>query len=113
MRAEHFFNVGDGRIASRAAAERMIQDELYVPATLPPVSEVIAASNGSIWLQRESMASDANLWQILGTDGQVEAILSTPPELKILLVTDEHVWGVEYDELQIPYVVRLRIDKPT
>jgi hypothetical protein len=44
-------------------------------------------------------------------DGELVARAHVPSELRILLVTGDAVWGVETDELDVNYIVRLGIDR--
>lgn len=99
---------------SRAAYERDLVEEIYAPAWTPPVRSVLTASDGSIWLERfEPVATDdgptARAWWVMSPAGAVEATAYTPDGLRVVLVGEDAVWGVETDELGVDYIVRYRL----
>ena len=75
------------------------------------VLNLVAAEDGSIWLQCFSPVEEGVEWWVLGADGEPLATAVTPDGLRILLVTGDAVWGVETDELDVNYIVRYEIVK--
>ena len=75
----------------------------------PPVTGVVAGNNGSIWLRREQVSFDSVSWDVLNVDGTWEARLSVAADLQIHAVSRDTVWGVIRDELDVPYVVGLKM----
>ncbi len=45
-------------------------------------------------------------WWVLDEDGESKATVVTPEGLRVYLVTDGAVWGVETDEFDVNYIVR-------
>ncbi len=98
---------------TRAAYERAMREATYAPAYVPPVREMIVGRDGSVWLRRfepvESQTDDRlNEWWVLDAGGIPLARALTPTELRVMLVDSDAVWGVELDELDVPYIVEYR-----
>lgn len=92
-----------------ARLEADLREATYSPAYLPAVQSMVAAEDGSIWLQRFSPSEDGIVWWVLGEDAEPLATAVTPEGLRILLITDDAIWGVETDEFDINYIVRYDI----
>ena len=107
--------------AVRAAAgpradEAQIREETYRPSYLPAVSHVIGAEDGTIWLRRFDpveleTGEQMNEWWVLDAEGAPLARARTPVGLDVRLITDDMLWGLERDELDIEYIVRHRLMK--
>jgi hypothetical protein len=94
--------------APAALVREEIRKAVVLPPALPPVSDVVHASDGSTWLRREEGLGASARWLILAPDGGIRATAVTPVGLKVLLVEGEAVWGTIRDDLDVPYVVRYR-----
>jgi NAD(P)H-nitrite reductase large subunit len=73
------------------------------------VSHVVAGRDGTIWLRREERGG-VTRWEVLDASGSVVARLDVPAALRILAADRTDVWGVETDDLDVPYVVRYRVE---
>jgi len=88
----------------------------YRPAYLPAVRDFVAAEDGTIWLQRfdplvpEAGESMQEWWVLDGGDNPVARAV-TPVDLKVKLITDDAVWGIVRDDLDVEYIVRHRLIK--
>lgn len=89
---------------SRAA--ELARASLYLPPTRPPITDLRIGHDGSIWLQREVTTSTSRDWQILTPEGNVVGTVTLPANLSIMDAELGRVWGVETDELDVPYIVR-------
>ena len=98
--------------ATAATVAGWMRDRLYTPRNLPPVTAVIAARDGTTWLRREPAPGPVALWTVLGRDGRVLATVQAPSALRIMEADAQHVWGVMKDELDVPYVVVYRVNRP-
>lgn len=99
---------------SLGAYERDIAEVVYEPGWTPPARSLVSAEDGSIWIERFEGVADANrglrrAWWIVGPDGTWRGSARTPDGLRVFVVTDEAVWGVETDELDVNYIVRYRL----
>ena len=98
------------------ALEEDIRSAIYAPAYLPAVAELAVARNGNIWLRRfdpveSETGEQMNEWWALDSAGSPMARAHTPAGLRVMLIGDEVVWGVESDEMDLDYIVRYRLVK--
>lgn len=80
-----------------------------IPRFQPPVTDVLLAVDGSIWLRREDLDLATVTWWILDQRGDLQGQLSLPAKQRIKYVDGDTVWAVEFDSLDVPYAVRYRI----
>jgi hypothetical protein len=92
---------------STREAERLI--DRYLPEFMPPIRDLLVATDGSIWLRRRTENTDDNQWWVLNERGELVARLRLPRGIQIRHVGANTVWGVETDELGVNYLVRYRI----
>ena len=102
--------------AGPSASEAQIREALYRPPYLPAVSHLIGAEDGTIWLRRFDpveleTGEQVFEWWVLDGEGAPLAWARTPVGLDVRLITDDVVWGIERDELDIEYIVRHRVMK--
>lgn len=101
--------VGLARHFRSDAIEEALREQLQLPTYHAPVLELLVGRDGTTWLQLSAPDPTRNQWMILDTDGEVLARLTVPSSLRILAAERHRVWGVEADELDVPYLVRHRI----
>ena len=97
-------NTSVGRLAE------IIQEQIHWPPHFPPVSKVVAGSDGTIWLQREELPGDSIRWDILGPDSEPRAHVYLSTSLDVKRVSRESVWGVQAGEMDVPVVVRVDLN---
>ena len=88
-----------------ATAAAWARDGLYVPAHHPPVRDLIPGIDGTIWLERARDASSSE-WLVLDPDGTPLHRVRLPANVTVMAASRDRVWGVETDELDVPYIVR-------
>lgn len=98
--------VGSGR-----PAQARIREALYVPAHRTPIRAVLGARDGSIWLEVTDPSPSTSRWLVLDRDGDREAEVWLPSRTIPRWVGPDAVWAVYRDELDVPYLVRYRIDR--
>jgi hypothetical protein len=92
-------------------ARRALEQAVPVPEYHPPVQEVVAGRDGTLWLRRENLVRATNRWDIIDAGGQMIGWVELPRALRVLAATRSIVVGEEQDELQVPYIVRYRITR--
>lgn len=92
-------------LGAHTRQRQMILEELYVPANLPPVSEVFVQDDGRIWIRAwdtnahsdlavlNRFSPEAAKWMRLSRNGTPEGILYLPPDLRILYSEGDVLWG--------------------
>ena len=108
--AEH---VGRSSFASAPTAARAAQwarASLYTPPYHPPVSELVIGRDGSAWL-REPVAGEVTVnWMVLAPNGEPLGVAALPSQFTLLLADRGTAYGMEQDELDVPYIVRYRVE---
>ena len=100
---------------------RAVRGAFRAPEFLPPVRQVVAGGDGSIWLLRELREDRADVWEIRDAAGRLEGTVEIgqgrasfkpwSPRLAIVLASRDEVWGTTYDEYDVPYIHRYRVDR--
>ncbi len=85
--------------------------EEYRPRYYPPVSAVVAGRDGTTWVAREVTSSDTRRWDVFDASGEQIGVLDAPADLEIHDATTDRVWAVVFDEFDVPYVVRLPVQR--
>ena len=101
----------------RRAARRVF----WVPEYLPPVRQVVAGTDGTIWLLREMREDRVDVWEVYDSGGTLEgtveighgrsSLVPWDPRLAVALASRDEVWGATYDDYGIPYIHRYRVDR--
>jgi hypothetical protein len=95
--------------------ESRIRDQLHAPPFRPPVQQVLISPEGDIWLRiAAAPGSELSPWWKLDPGGSPVARMELPSNMTLRAVERDAAgggvgWAVETDELDVPYVVRLRM----
>ena len=97
------------------------REAITFPEFLPPVRQIVAGQDGTVWLLRELREDRADLWEIYDERGDLTGSVlitdgrSAPrpwsPRLQVLRATLDEVWGTKLDDLDAPTIHRYRIVK--
>jgi hypothetical protein len=79
-------------------------------AYLPPVTAVVAGADGTMLLRREETGEPTVECELRDRQGGLLGRLSIPRDVRVLAVTRDEVWLLETDALDVPYVVRNRME---
>lgn len=94
-----------------ALAVRTIHDAILIPKYTPPISQALFADDGDLWLRREDLPGARQRWMVLDSVGDPVGRVALPQDLLVKLVHGSALWGVAFDSLGVPYVVRDRIGR--
>jgi hypothetical protein len=89
--------------------EGAILEALFLPAVHPPVKNLVAGRDGTIWLQVASARTDSAVWNVLDPAGELIGVVTAPIGLKVLEAEKDLIWGVERDSLDVSYIFRFRV----
>lgn len=92
------------RRVSVTAAEEDIRDRLLAPPFHPPVSDLLAGRDGTIWLRRGRTRADSVVWQVFDERGEVLGRVRLPAALDVEVAEVGRIWGVVTDSLDVPYI---------
>lgn len=101
---------GVGVWPASARALELARASMLLPAFFPPVSAVVLGHDGTIWLGRESGGGAMREWWIIDEQGQPIGAVSLPQAFRVMAAERDRVWGMEKDELDVPYIVRYVIE---
>ncbi len=73
------------------------------------MSAVVIGPDGQLWLRGEELGELVVEWHILSGTGDAIGVVELPSGFTMLFARSMQVWGIEYDELDVPYIVRYRI----
>jgi len=83
---------------------------MFLPAYYPPVSTAAFADDGTLWLQRETVAGQQQEWLVLDEQGTPVAQAALPAGFQVMAIRDGAVWGVTYGGV-VPFLVRYRVER--
>ena len=92
-----------------ARAEELARQAIYAPAFHPPISELVIGRDGTVYLRREDTGDSISEWTVLSGEGAVLGTVRLPSTFRMMAADREHVWGMELDELDVPYLIRYSI----
>jgi hypothetical protein len=69
----------------------------------------VCARNGDLWLH---LAGDRPLWVILDASNVFKASVELPPNSQLGYATGDRVWVIQRDELDVPSIVRYKLERP-
>jgi hypothetical protein len=93
-----------------ARARELAAATLYRPALRSGVTQLRVAKDGGIWLGGVPDGSGATEWLALDRDGRPLGRVTLPGKVNPLVIDPPFLWGSETDELEVPYVVRYRVE---
>ena len=96
-----------GVMTTRFQAYTGIRQAIPVPASYPPVTRVLIATDGSVWLRGRDDPAGAT-WTILDPKGDPVAMVREPPRTRFIEV-DGGVWATERDADDVESIIRYRI----
>lgn len=88
-------------------------DPSAVPMVFPPFERIFEAEDGTVWLRRRTRGGQLS-YDVFHASGEFLGNVPLPSDLRAFSehsITGNHVYGVARDELDVQYVVRLRIRK--
>ena len=100
-------------------------DEMAFADSMPLFGGLVVARDGHLWVQGYPSAEDllspewdwnrrrrVPRWTVFGPEGRWLGEVAMPQELQVYEIGADYVLGIRTDELDVPYVVLHRIEKP-
>lgn len=91
-------------------ASRVISDSLEIPRFLPAVEQLIASDGGEALVGSAPSADGNREWLVLSAHGRIIGRFALPAGVHVLAFSQSTLWGTVHDDLDVPYVVRYRLD---
>ena len=100
----------------------MVRPSISFPI-LPAFNEILAGPEGTLWVQHLRTAEEieragagldpqslgAPRWDIFDADGRFLGVLELPDRFQPTRIRDDRIYGIWRDEMDVEYVLRLRI----
>lgn len=93
----------------RQTATRRVYSEIEFPPTVPAYGGILAARDGTLWIQDYTGTGASNDWTVHGPDGRRRARIRLPERFRAFGVGDDWVLGVERDDLDVEQVRLYRL----
>lgn len=101
----------NARVSSARQAESDLRASLRAPRYYPAVTDLVAGSDGTIWLRRERPVAGREEWQVFSDYGEMRGRVHLPEELRVHGADRQRVWGVTVNELDVPFVEVYRVSR--
>ncbi|TVP45848.1 MAG: hypothetical protein EA350_08120 [Gemmatimonadales bacterium] len=98
-----FYGVSDAALASAMASG------LDLPHHRPPVRSTFVAADRSVWIELNGTSPEWTEWAVLDQDLAPRGRVTLPPRMTPRYIDGSTLWMVELDELDVPWLVRLRV----
>jgi len=95
---------------TKGEMESALREAIQLPEFRPPLRAVHAGNDGTLWLQLNTAPTDVAEWVLIGADGSPRGRLRLPARMQIHHSALPTVWAVELDSLDVPWLVRLRVE---
>jgi hypothetical protein len=99
-----FFGVSD------AAFEAAMASGLELPDHRPPLRSMHVGADGSVWIELEGPPAEWTTWVMLGPDLSPRGRIDLPPRMRPRYIDGWVHWMVELDEMEVPWLVRIRLE---
>lgn len=105
------FPVGRGQMlgTTDAALRKALASGLDLPDHRPPLRTTLVGRDGSVWIELNGESSDSTAWVLLAPDLTPRGELLLPARTRPRHINGYSVWAVELDEMDVPWLVRLRV----
>jgi hypothetical protein len=69
------------------------------------------AADGSVWIRRSEIGGEAVRWILLSANGEPQGVIELPRAARVLWSRSDTLWAAIPDELDVPWLVRYRINR--
>jgi hypothetical protein len=97
---------GETRDQSRA----FIEERVTFPGHRPPITSALIGQDGRLWLEWYAPEGSVGEWWVLDREGRPVGRIAPPRKMAAVAADEDALWAVETDALDVPFVVRYRID---
>lgn len=83
----------------------LVSGSLYRPPFHPATSDVLVGTDGRTWLRGIDDGVGSVRWEVLGTDGELEAVLDLDRTIRLIAADQDGAWGLDASG-DTPHLVR-------
>lgn len=100
----------EGRLTPEEAEEAYVES-VRKPTYRPPISAVQMDAAGRLLLTWSAEpGAEAEVW-LIDADGGLVASFHVPPGRTVLGFNDDSLWLLEFDDLDVPFIIRARFER--
>ena len=106
---------------------QMVVNNMDFAANFPLLSDMHGGPDGTVWIQGVRPVEEMDLggsgmaalemgtpeWEVFDREGRLLGVVTLPADFRPLRFVGDDIYGVQRDDLDVQYVVRLRIERPT
>jgi hypothetical protein len=92
------------------AVARRLRESMDFPDLRPATEGAQIDEDERLWIPRYDPGAAVSRWVLLDATGLLLGELELPAGFRLMWSRSDAVWGVELDELDVPWLVRYRID---
>jgi hypothetical protein len=96
---------------TREQARAWVEERYTFPGHRPPIENAVIGQDGRLWLEWTGPEGTPWEWWVLDDQGRPEARVVPPKRIVPYAADADGLWAVEEDALDVPFVVRYRIDR--
>jgi hypothetical protein len=93
-----------------AAVADALRRALTLPAHQPPISYGRVGQDTTLWLRREEGASAMYAWVVISPQGEPRGTFVLPRSATILWTDGDEMWVSLPDDLEVPWLVKYRLE---
>jgi len=86
-----------------------LEDRMYQPEFHPFPISVVLGNDSWIWAKGNPSQEGTVPWFAFDPEGILAGRVSLPRAFSVYAADSSHFWGAEYDEFDVPYLIRYRI----
>ena len=87
-----------------------IRAEMDLPEFQLPIEQVWVAQDEGLWLRRYAAFGDTQQWLLLDPEARPMGELEMPAKTRILWSDGDTFWASVPDEMDVPWLVRYRLE---
>lgn len=103
--------VKGGMGAPADIVNKVVRKTIVFPPAFPPVSGIVSARDGRIWIRREQSGGASAKWLILKPDGKTFGEMLLPSRVRVVAADGDVFWGQDKDDLDVPILRKYRVVK--
>jgi hypothetical protein len=88
------------------------RETLYQPEFRPGATRMVVGVDGSTWIRTPDVQEGQTEWIVVNPEGSVLGQVKLPSRFVLLAASLPLLWGVETDDLDVPFLMKLALTPP-
>jgi hypothetical protein len=95
---------------TRDQARAWTEERITFPGHWPPILSALVGQDGRLWLEWYAPEGSVSEWWVLDREGRPAGRIAPAKRIAAFAADADALWAAETDALEVPYVVRYRIE---